>query len=252
MPKRPKEHQFETESRRAFELSLPASWVYRDINPDYGVDGIVEIFSRNGRATGLLFLVQLKSSGDISARAPFRIYLKMHSYVYYKTLVLPVLLVVFHKSTNRLFAKWIPDIPKHSLSGKNVAILLKQTDTWNSRRFPHIRRVLRNLKQNASFGQRDSRIKQYYAHKVSINLGARAHGHVRRTNSFSKDDRVFHPVFGYGNVDCVSDYLMFVHFDEDDLLRKFVPGAFPEFTVVEINQPRNGGLTRYCVESQEN
>ena len=63
MTNRPIQHQLETKSRIAFESSLPAAWVYRTVNPDYGIDGLVEVFNENGITTGDLFFVQLKSTG---------------------------------------------------------------------------------------------------------------------------------------------------------------------------------------------
>lgn len=62
MPKRPAKHQIEDQSRARFRLLLPEAWVFRDITPDYGIDGEVEIFDDTGKSTGLSFLVQLKAS----------------------------------------------------------------------------------------------------------------------------------------------------------------------------------------------
>lgn len=44
MPHRPREHELEDESRKAFENLLPARLIYRPIAPDYGIDGEVEEF----------------------------------------------------------------------------------------------------------------------------------------------------------------------------------------------------------------
>ncbi|GAA2022841.1 hypothetical protein GCM10009779_03390 [Polymorphospora rubra] len=51
MPQRPRSHELETESRRAFEALLPSSWVVRRVEDDYGIDLEVEIFEE-GSATG--------------------------------------------------------------------------------------------------------------------------------------------------------------------------------------------------------
>ena len=61
-PKRPRSHALETESRTAFESTLPNNWVYRRKEDDYGIDGEVEIFDDDGQTTGLLFFVQLKAT----------------------------------------------------------------------------------------------------------------------------------------------------------------------------------------------
>ena len=59
MPSRPRSHQLETESKREFALVIPSRWVFREANPDYGIDGQIEVFDQDNKATGLMFLVQL-------------------------------------------------------------------------------------------------------------------------------------------------------------------------------------------------
>lgn len=44
MAKRIRTHILEDESRIAFMQALPAEWVYRDKDKDYGIDCEVEIF----------------------------------------------------------------------------------------------------------------------------------------------------------------------------------------------------------------
>lgn len=61
MPQRPREHEIETESRRAFESALDQNWEYRVITPDYGIDGELEYFEHR-KTTGLRFHVQLKGT----------------------------------------------------------------------------------------------------------------------------------------------------------------------------------------------
>jgi len=65
MPRRPREHQIEDESRRAFEAALPSRFVYRPFSPDYGLDGEVEEFDEDELATGLRFYVQLKATDQL-------------------------------------------------------------------------------------------------------------------------------------------------------------------------------------------
>ncbi len=40
---------------------LPAG-VFREANPDYGIEGQIEVFDQDNKATGLMFLVQLKGT----------------------------------------------------------------------------------------------------------------------------------------------------------------------------------------------
>ena len=68
MPKRPRQHELEDLSRTAFR-ALVQPWVFRDKNPDYGIDAEVEIFDISRKATGDLFLVQLKAIEHLSSRS---------------------------------------------------------------------------------------------------------------------------------------------------------------------------------------
>jgi len=62
MPKRPRQHQQEDSSKAIFIQKMPKHWVVREKSHDYGIDLEVEIFDKNDNATGLLFLVQMKST----------------------------------------------------------------------------------------------------------------------------------------------------------------------------------------------
>lgn len=65
LPQRPRSHVLETESRIFVQQILPAEWIIREINSDYGVDLEVEIVN-NGIVTGAHFLIQLKSSETLT------------------------------------------------------------------------------------------------------------------------------------------------------------------------------------------
>jgi hypothetical protein len=63
-PSRTRAHELETESEAAFRAAIPSRWVFRRKSDDYGIDGEVEIFDLNGKATGHLVLVQLKATDE--------------------------------------------------------------------------------------------------------------------------------------------------------------------------------------------
>src|SRR5687767_12854452 len=96
MPKRPREHQLEDQSRNAFCVCLPPQWVFRDAVPDYGIDGTIEVFDVEGRSTGKLFLVQLKATDQADLDKALTIVLSRETYEYHRCLDLPVLIVRFH------------------------------------------------------------------------------------------------------------------------------------------------------------
>jgi len=108
MPTRSEQHQTEDASRRAFEALLPEGWVYRQLSHDYGIDGEVEIFS-NGIATGLIFKVQLKGTRrDIRT-----VRLSHDKAAYYASLSIPVLIVLHHGPSGRVFARWFQSFNPH-------------------------------------------------------------------------------------------------------------------------------------------
>src|SRR5687768_10659876 len=107
MPQRPREHQLEGESNRAFESSLPSRWVPRRTHPDYGLDYTVEIFDEDNRGTGLSFHAQLKSTDEPDlARALRSVRFRRDTADYYRAQKLPVLIVLYHAPTQQLFGRW--------------------------------------------------------------------------------------------------------------------------------------------------
>lgn len=102
MPTRPPQHQLEDLSRTAFEAHIKEwNWVFRSKQPDYGIDGEVEVFDRARKATGSLFLVQLKAVEKLQG-AP-RVSLPLEWIEYYKSLDLPVLLALWVRNTKKFW-----------------------------------------------------------------------------------------------------------------------------------------------------
>ena len=106
MPKRPRQHQLETESRAAIRAAIPSLWVYRDLDQDYGVDSEIEIFDESNSATGAKFLVQLKATDEPDLRKALRLWFQQSKGNYYESLDLPVLIVRYHAPSERLFVHW--------------------------------------------------------------------------------------------------------------------------------------------------
>lgn len=231
MTRRPRSHQLETESLTAFSASLPSGWVFRNMTPDYGLDGIVEVFDDRGLAMGLLFFVQVKATDNISPDTALRVQLPKRLLDYYSTLVLPVLLVVFQAPTSTLYARWIVDesfpLPRKP---ESTTIRLSVEDEWTPARFPVIIQELESLRTAMKLGNREHRIQRYYDQRRSINPSDKPTGPPHPVQRFSPGDRVIHGVFGLGTIDQESDYYLFVQFDEDDVARKFFPRDTWEFT----------------------
>lgn len=130
---RPRSHQLESQSRIAFDQALPASWVTRDLNPDYGVDKEVEIFETDGSATGLTFGVQLKATdteGPEALRVPFT-----HDKVgYYRSLHDPILVVRYLASSGELYARWLHSFDPYyePTSERGITMVFSTADKWES------------------------------------------------------------------------------------------------------------------------
>lgn len=234
MTRRPRTHQLETESRMAFSVSLPSYWVFRDLTPDYGLDGIVEIFDNEGQSTGNLFFVQLKATDKIALDKALRVRLSKRTIDYYNTLVLPVLLVVFHAPTSVLYARWI--VEEESLphrKSKSTTINLASEDEWTPARFPDLIQELKSLRTATNFGNREIRIKRYYEQQRAINPAQKAVEPAHAVKRFKLGDRVLHSVFGLGTVEEESEYYLSVQFDDDDMVRKFLPGDTWELTRID-------------------
>lgn len=107
MPKSTREHALERESRIAFEGAVPSRWVYRRKDADdYGVDGEVEIFDTDGKATGLHFNVQLKATDEVKLSKALARSIPLDHASYYRSLTLPVLMVRYVAIDNALYTRW--------------------------------------------------------------------------------------------------------------------------------------------------
>lgn len=138
MPRRPRTHQLEELSERAFAAALPPAWVVRRMDPDYGIDRLVEIFGDDDRATGLQFHVQLKATDEPDiARARGALRFPRETADYYRSLRLPVLIVLYHAPTGKLFGRWFhaynPHVatdPDRAAVAKSVRFQFEESDAW--------------------------------------------------------------------------------------------------------------------------
>jgi len=112
MPTRPPQHQLEDLSRTAFESLVESwNWVFRSKQPDYGIDGEIEVFGKDRKATGDLFLVQLKAVEKLEGSP--RISLPLEWIEYYTSLELPVLLGLWARSSSKFYWTWAGEIDRY-------------------------------------------------------------------------------------------------------------------------------------------
>jgi len=138
MPRRPRTHQLEALSQRAFASALPAAWTVSPFESDYGLDRIVEIFDANQQTTGLQFHVQLKATDEAAvARALGAVRFRRDTADYYRSLRLPVLIVLYHAPTETLYARWfhaynlhIAANPSAAAEAQTVRFQFEAGDAW--------------------------------------------------------------------------------------------------------------------------
>lgn len=132
MPKRKIQHQLEDLSRYKFGLALPTQWVFRDKDKDYGIDGEVEIFDSNEKATGLVFWVQLKATRSEKERTIKGIDLRVETIRYYKRLDIPVLIVRYSVKRDNFYVKWARDIDLFYAkeNAKTMRVNFYDSDVW--------------------------------------------------------------------------------------------------------------------------
>src|SRR4030042_1118886 len=135
MIKRPRSHQLEEESWKALSNCVPNQWVLRKPQPDYGIDGEVEIFDESGSPTGLLFFVQLKGTDakdkakELSCRIPLK------TLRYYKSLLLPVLLIRYHSPSKSMYFRWSKAVDPYDTrkGSKTVKVDFSGEATWSEK-----------------------------------------------------------------------------------------------------------------------
>lgn len=133
-PKRPREHQLEKESRTAFQARLPSQWDFQDIpQPEYGLDGRVEIFDKADLATGRMFFVQLKATDEPELKDALAVQLEIPTCEYYRSLDLPVLIVRYHAPTRKIYAKWFHKYDPYygKKAKKKITFRFTVEDEWH-------------------------------------------------------------------------------------------------------------------------
>lgn len=132
MPSRPRQHQLEDESKNAFCSILPPEWLYRDKAKDYGIDGEVEIFDKNGDSTGEIFNVQLKATDQLTKKQALKIRVKLGHIKYWASLTNPTMLVLYTSTDKGIYYKWSHSNlgGKRKLSQKTKTIEFEEKEFW--------------------------------------------------------------------------------------------------------------------------
>ena len=133
MPTRPRAHRLDPEARRAFEDAIDPTFVfYSRPQPEYGIDGEVEEFDGEGRATGLHFFVQLKGTDETDLGRALAVPVPLGTADYYRAAPLPMLMVRWHAPTRTLYTRWFHQYdPYYGRGGKKtLTFRWDPSDVW--------------------------------------------------------------------------------------------------------------------------
>ncbi|WP_020405224.1 DUF4365 domain-containing protein [Hahella ganghwensis] len=148
MTNRIKQHQIEDLSRYKFALSIPQKWVFRDKDKDYGIDGEVEIFNAEGKATGLVFWVQLKATSSEQTRTIRGFDLSLETIKYYKKLEIPVLIARYSEHEDTFYVKWAGEIDTFYAKddAKTMRVIFSETDILDEKKLGDLNKYLTKLR----------------------------------------------------------------------------------------------------------
>ncbi|MBJ7539840.1 DUF4365 domain-containing protein [Marinomonas transparens] len=148
MTKRIKQHQLEDLSRYKFALSIPQKWVFRDKDKDYGIDGEVEIFNSDEKATGLVFWVQLKATSLDQTRAIRGFDLSLETIKYYKRLEIPVLIARYSEHEDTFYVKWAGEIDTFYAKddAKTMRVSFSEADILDEEKADELNKYLTKLR----------------------------------------------------------------------------------------------------------
>lgn len=108
LPRRSRSHRVDSEGRRALEEALPEAFMVRHAEqPEYGIDGEVEVFDlADDSTTGLRFYFQLKSTDEFDLRQALRVRLKTTTVNYFRSASMPVVIALYHAPTKSVYVRW--------------------------------------------------------------------------------------------------------------------------------------------------
>jgi tetratricopeptide (TPR) repeat protein len=152
MPIRSRSHALEEQSVRRFGDALPSGWAYRKKDPDYGIDGEVEIFNPDGSSTGLSFNVQLRATDDADRADSVR--LEVDELDYYRSLDVPTAVVRYGSPDESIFWQWASNIRSRveiAEGQKTTSYRFSEAERWTEDTPSVIRRSLEVRRRLSSF-----------------------------------------------------------------------------------------------------
>jgi hypothetical protein len=146
---RPRQHILETISKKALEQIIPDEWVVRPLDPDYGIDFMVEVF-KSGKSTGDFFYIQLKGTDQKVKKSKIKVAVKYSTLQYFSTLPLPILFLVYSTRDKKFRGLWINEynrIIKSKSKQKTVTLTLTDQHLIDRDLILRIEKSIRNIKK---------------------------------------------------------------------------------------------------------
>lgn len=131
IPRRPRTHELEAESRAVWDRTVPSRWVTRWLDQDYGVDGETELF-QDGMATSVKFNVQLKSTDERDLHRALGVRVELDTVDYLRSLAFPTLIVRYMASSDEMYVRWLHSFPYElTPEQETVTLRLGAEDRWD-------------------------------------------------------------------------------------------------------------------------
>ncbi len=127
MPIRSRSHVLEDVSKREFHNLLPPEWTTFEPR-DYGIDGMVEIFS-NSRTTGKFFNYQLKATDNENLIKALKVSIEIETLKYYETCDLPTLIVRYCSVNNSFYGIWSDEIKIPTSKSDQITFTINFNET---------------------------------------------------------------------------------------------------------------------------
>ena len=107
---RTKFHKIDTNAQNIFKSGCPIEWVVEDMDEDYGLDYMVQVFDENDNSTPVMFFVQLKGQESVKidngiVKFPF----KVERLKDYLMTPLPVFLILVNVNDNNIYWLFLQD-----------------------------------------------------------------------------------------------------------------------------------------------
>jgi len=103
--KKTRKHIIQTISNKAFSSIVPDEWAARELDQDYGLDFMLEIFE-NEESTGKIFFVQLKGTDDEPVNDSISYQIKRSHLEYYSSIPTPILFIIYSVPANMFWGVW--------------------------------------------------------------------------------------------------------------------------------------------------